>query len=119
MYHAVMEEVARFLERCYQSIDLIQKNNQMARSKSTMTVFESLQPQNSSPLKQQQPQQTNEIDQQEIRLRNSANAMEMPNINNNDSQLSNGVGKQLNESFTSSTTTTSTETFNTYSDFTW
>lgn len=39
MYHAVMEEVARFLERCYQSFESIQQKNQMERANSAIHVF--------------------------------------------------------------------------------
>lgn len=39
MYHAVMEEVVRFLDRCHQSLDAMQQTNQIGRSKSINHVF--------------------------------------------------------------------------------
>lgn len=39
MYHAVMEEVVRFLDRCHQSLNAMQTNNQIGRSKSINHVF--------------------------------------------------------------------------------
>lgn len=109
MYHAVMEEVARFLERCYQSFDSIQKSNQLAaRSKFTNSqIFESLQL--ASPLGGKQQHNGTNGDQIHQFRSNDIN----------DSQLSDVGKQQLNDSFTSSITTTSTETVNTYSDFTW
>lgn len=38
MYHAVMEEVVRFLDRCHQSLNVMQ-TNQIGRSKSINHVF--------------------------------------------------------------------------------
>lgn len=38
MYHAVMEEVVRFLERCHQSLNVIQMN-QISRSKTVSHVY--------------------------------------------------------------------------------
>lgn len=38
MYHAVMEEVVRFLDRCHQSLNAMQ-TNQIGRSKSINHVF--------------------------------------------------------------------------------
>lgn len=38
MYHAVMEEVVRFLERCHQSLNVMQMN-QISRSKSVSHVY--------------------------------------------------------------------------------
>lgn len=39
MYHAVMEEVVRFLERCHQSLNVMQTAQQISRSKSVSHVY--------------------------------------------------------------------------------
>lgn len=103
MYHAVMEEVARFLERCYQSIETIQKNNQMARSRSVNHMFIENSNQNQQP-------------QTDLKYRRiSTNSLDKSHGNSTGNQT-----EQLNESFTStSTATTNSDTYNNFTDFTW
>lgn len=77
MYHAVMEEVARFLERCYQSLDAFQQNNQMGRSRSVNHVFEQYHTNDSTP---------------DMRMRSSTNLLDKSNTT------------ELNETITSNAT---------------
>lgn len=68
MYHAVMEEVVRFLERCHQSLNTIQMN-QISRSKSVNHI--NMQDKNSSILE-------NGRDAIKMRSRTNAKTMEKP-----------------------------------------
>lgn len=100
MYHALMEEVVRFLERCYQSIEAMQKNNKIARSRSINHMF---------------------ID--ERRVSDIGSLRSNLNIAGDDKTGANVSAEkdQLNESFASSVTTTtnSTDSYNNFTDFTW
>lgn len=103
MYHALMEEVVRFLERCYQGIDTIQKNNKLLRSQNTLQGV-SLE-QTAQPIKKPD-RRSSDIGTMRI----------------NDKTTENGPTEtdHLNESFTSAnSTSTSIDSFKTYSDFTW
>lgn len=93
MYHAVMEEVARFLERCYQSLDAFQQNSQMGRSRSVNHVFEQ--------------DRNGDTTTPEMRMRSSTNLMEKPN------NLE--YGGKHNDTISS----TATDSYKNFSDFTW
>lgn len=126
MYHAVMEEVARFLERCYQNIETITKNSQLARSRSVNHMFvDQSQPQPNQPLLQP----TNGMVGNELNKnhhRNSTNSFDKsPSVSTTTTTTTMTLAmgsQQLNESFTStstSNTTNSNDAYNAFSDFTW
>lgn len=109
MYHALMEEVVRFLERCYQSIESIQKNNKIARSRSINHMFIEQSAQSST----KNERRISDIGS----LRSNLNiAADKTGVNYAQSEKD-----QLNESFASSITTTSnsTDSYNNFTDFTW
>lgn len=120
MYHAVMEEVARFLERCYQSIETITKNSQMARSRSVNHMFVD---QYQSHANQPSSQHTNGNignDSNKNYHRSSTNSFDK---SPSTSTATAAAGtQQLNESFTSTSTvntTNSNDAYNAFTDFTW
>lgn len=99
-----MEEVARFLERCYQSIETMQKNNKIARSRSINHMFIE--------------QSGQSLAFPERRISDIGSLRSNLNINGNSTLEKD----QLNDSFNSnitSTTSNSTESYNNFSDFTW
>lgn len=109
MYHALMEEVVRFLERCYQSIESMQKNNKIARSRSINHMF---------------------IEQSaQMSTKNERRVSDIGSLRNNLNGASDKTGTintsaekdQLNDSFVSSVTTTSnsTDSYKNFTDFTW
>lgn len=102
MYHAVMEEVARFLERCYQSIDTIQKNGQMARSSSVNHMFID-HPHSNQP------------------LRSDIHRISTNSLDKSQCSTTSSTQQPLNESFTSTSTTSTSnsDTYNNFTDFTW
>lgn len=95
-----MEEVVRFLERCYQGIDPIQKNNKLFRSQNTLNGL----------LLESTSQPTKKADR---RLSDNGTTRIA------DKSMENGSAESdaLNESFTS--TSTSIDSFKTYLDFPW
>lgn len=105
-----MEEVARFLERCYQSMETMQKNNKIARSRSINHMFI------------EQNGQSTAFTERRISdigsLRSNLNIAGDNKLNGNGTMEKD----QLNDSFTSnitSTTSNSAESYNNFSDFTW
>lgn len=116
MYHALMEEVVRFLERCYQSIESMQKNNKIARSRSINHMFI-----------EQSAQQSSTKNERRISdigsLRSNLNIVPDKNSGGGGGGIANASTEkdQLNDSFVSSvtTTTTSTDSYNNFTDFTW
>lgn len=108
MYHAVMEEVARFLERCYHSFETIQKNGQMARSCSINHMFTDHPHPN-------QPLRSASVDLNKNVHRVSLSSLDKSQANSTGTQ-------QLNDSFTSTSTTStgqSNDIYNNFTDFTW
>ncbi|XP_031620139.1 uncharacterized protein LOC116338797 [Contarinia nasturtii] len=109
MYHALMEEVVRFLERCYQSIESMQKNNKIARSRSINHMFIE--------------QSTQPATKNEHRTSDIGSLRSNLNIASDKTGANASTEKdQLNESFASSITTTtanSTDSYNNFTDFTW
>lgn len=103
-----MEEVVRFLERCYQSIESMQKNNKIARSRSINHMFI------------EQSAQTSTKNERRVSdigsLRSNLNIA----IDKTGANVS-ADKDQLNDSFASSVTTTtnSTDSYNNFTDFTW
>lgn len=104
-----MEEVVRFLERCYQSIESMQKNNKIARSRSINHMF---------------------IEQTaQMSLKNERRVSDIGSLRSNLNIASDKTATintstekdQLNDSFVSSVTTTSnsTDSYNNFTDFTW
>lgn len=98
MYHAVMEEVARFLERCYHSLDAFQQNNQIGRSRSVTHVFDQDRSNESATMSS-----TSTI-VPEMRMRSNTNLMEKPTLDFN---------RKLND------TAMTTDSYKNFSDFTW
>lgn len=97
MYHAVMEEVARFLERCHHSLDAFQQRNRMARSRSVNHVY------------MHEHNGGGNDTLSDVRMRTSTNSMEKPtNLDCN--------GKLLNDTISSTMTT---DSYKNFSDFTW
>lgn len=99
-----MEEMARFLERCYQSTETMQKNNKIARSRSINHMFIE--------------QSGQSLAFPERRISDIGSLRSNLNINGNSTLEKD----QLNDSFNSnvtSTTSNSTESYNNFSDFTW
>lgn len=100
MYHALMEEVVRFLERFYQGIDTIQKNNKLFRSQNTLNGL-SLEPA-TQPTKKSD-RRLSDIGTMRIADKSTENGSAESDV--------------LNESFTS--TSTSIDSFKAYLDLTW
>lgn len=110
MYHALMEEVVRFLERCYQSIESMQKNNKIARSRSINHMFIEQSAQSAATKTERRISDIGS-------LRSNLNiASDKTGANASQTEKD-----QLNESFASSitTTTNSTDSYNNFTDFTW
>lgn len=109
MYHALMEEVVRFLERCYQSIESMQKNNKIARSRSINHMFI----EQTAQMSTKNERRVSDIGS----LRSNLNIASDKTATINTSTEKD----QLNESFVSSVTTTSnsTDSYNNFTDFTW
>lgn len=119
-----MEEVARFLERCYQSIETITKNSQLARSRSVNHMFvDQSQPQSNQP---SSSHHTNSTESNKNHYhRNSTNSFDKSHISST-TTASTGTQQQqqqqMNESFTSTSTastTNSNDAYNAFTDFTW
>lgn len=104
-----MEEVVRFLERCYLSIESMQKNNKIARSRSINHMFieQSAQP----------------ATKNERRISDIGSLRSNLNIASDKTGANAPTEKdQLNDSFASTITTTtanSTDSYNNFTDFTW
>lgn len=104
-----MEEVVRFLERCYQSIESMQKNNKIARSRSINHMFI----EQTAQMSTKNERRVSDIGS----LRNNLNIASDKTATINTSSEKD----QLNDSFVSSVTTTSnsTDSYNNFTDFTW
>ncbi|XP_055324265.1 uncharacterized protein LOC129578936 [Sitodiplosis mosellana] len=114
MYHALMEEVVRFLERCYQSIESMQKNNKIARSRSINHMFIEQSAQSTAATAAKTERRISDIGS----LRSNLNIAS----DKTGTSASTTEKDQLNESFASSittATTNSTDSYNNFTDFTW
>lgn len=122
-----MEEVARFLERCYQNIETITKNSQLARSRSVNHMYvDHSQPQPNQPSSSTSVQHINGNAGNESNRnyhRNSTNSFDKSQHNSSATTMTMAaVTQQLNESFTSTSTantTNSNDAYNAFTDFTW
>lgn len=119
MYHALMEEVVRFLERCYQSIESMQKNNKIARSRSINHMFIEQSAQSAATM----TTTTAAATKNERRISDIGSLRSNLNIasDKTGANASTAEKDQLNESFASSitTATNSTDSYNNFTDFTW
>lgn len=110
-----MEEVVRFLERCYQSIESMQKNNKIARSRSINHMFIEQSAQSAAT--------TAAATKNERRISDIGSLRSNLNIasDKTGANASTAEKDQLNESFASSitTATNSTDSYNNFTDFTW
>lgn len=107
-----MEEVARFLERCYQSIESIQKNNKIARSRSINHMF----------IDQSSHSLSTVTSKSERRISDIGSPRSTLNLSDKTNGNASFGKDQLNESFGSTTTTTtnnSADSYNNFTDFTW
>lgn len=96
-----MEEVTRFLERCYQSFETIQKNRKI---------------ENTNYLYGDNPHYDPSLRSNSVDLSKKFHRISLSSLNK--SQTSH----QLNETFSSTSTTSSgqsTDTYNNFTDFTW
>lgn len=111
-----MEEVVRFLERCYQSIESMQKNNKIARSRSINHMFIEQSAQSATAA-------ATAAAKTERRISDIGSLRSNLNIasDKTGANASTTEKDQLNESFASSitTTTNSTDSYNNFTDFTW
>lgn len=101
-----MEEVVRFLERCYQNIETIQKNNKIAQSCSMNRMFVE---QSNQPLIKSEH-------------RTSDKGSLRSNLNIASNKMDTNNKEQQNESFTSNSsmsTSNSIDSYKNFSDFTW